>query len=175
VESWKIDSYVQDIIAKELSSLHGITIVKVKYDHKQLRELNLADGKIAEGSRNLQASVVDQISAIAKANSLDAVIVISYRGEGHHVLPLILFTGSQSVALLRAIGDINVLDGPTHENIGMTWFSAVDYGEDTDSSYWPPFDGKTEKLRILENKFKNALKKELIIKLKHLGFIEDNI
>jgi len=31
------------------------------------------------------------------------------------------------------------------------------------------------KLDILENKFKNALKKELIIKLKHLGFIEDNI
>jgi hypothetical protein len=171
VESWKIDEYVQEAISKEITVQPGLTVVKVNYDHKHLQNLNFAQSKYARGSRNLQASVVDQISAIAKENHLDIVIVISYLGQPENpILPLGILKSVNGVRWWIT-SDMNVFDGYSLENIGRTWFSTP-WETEIDKSYWLPSISSIDKLRYLENIFKNALKEELIIKLKYLGFID---
>jgi hypothetical protein len=166
VESWKIDEYVQDIIAKEISTNPKFTVVKLAYDRNRLIKLNLKE-------RQHYNMMIDQLSTITKENRLDAIIVIDYIGNPEYQsLPLYLAKGELTKNISwKVASHIYVFDGASLEKIGRSWFLHR-YDQELDESYWPPSISNVDKLRFLENMFKRVLKEELIIKIKDLGFID---
>lgn len=166
VKSWEIDEYVQDIIAKEISTNPKYTVVKLAYDRNRLIKLNLSE-------RQHYNMMMDQLSTITKENRLDAIIVIYYIGHPkYQILPLYLAKGELTNNVSWKVSShIYVFDGVSLEKIGSSWFLHR-FDQELDESYWPPSISNVDKLRFLENMFKKVLKDELFIKIKALGFIE---
>lgn len=166
VASWNIDEYVQDIIAKEISTNPKFTVVKIAYDRNRLIKLNLKE-------RQHYNMMIDQLSTITKENRLDAIIVIFYIGNPEfQILPLYLYKDELTKTVSwKVASHIYVFDGASLEKIGRSWFEHK-FDKDIDESYWPPTVDNVDKLRFLENMFKRVLKEELLIKIKALGFID---
>jgi hypothetical protein len=165
VKSWEIDEYVQDIIAKEISTNPKFTVVKLAYDRNRLIKLHLNE-------RQNYNIMIDQLSTITKENRLDAIIAIYYIGHPkYQSLPLYLAKGelTNNVSWKVASG-IYVFDGASLEKIGGSWFLHR-FDQELDESYWPSSISNVDKLRFLENMFKRVLKEELLIKIEALGFI----